>query len=71
MSTLSIRELRTRSLILPTEVILSILLESFYFKPAEKPAVWNYSNIAFPTIDPNSPKVALPVKIEAIRPGSL
>ena len=49
-----------------TEVILAILMQSFRFKPSNKPVVWNYSNIVFPTVVGNDSAVSLPLTVEIV-----
>ena len=49
----------------PLEVVLSILIESFRFSPAEKEIDWHMIGLATPTV-PGSPLPQLPIRVEKV-----
>lgn len=41
------------------ELVLSVLVQNFAFERGDKPIVWNYSGIVYPSLSPESTKPEL------------
>ena len=52
-----------------TEVVLSVLLESFKFSLTGKEIVWNLSGVSYPTMDRESVEPSLLLRVEALPAG--
>lgn len=50
-----------------TEVVLSVLLESFKFSLSDKAIVWNISGVSYPTVGPTDVHAQLPLMVEVIK----
>ena len=46
-----------------TEVVLYVLLASFKFERCDKPIVWNFAGIAYPTTSKESSKPEMYLKV--------
>ena len=52
----------------PIEILLSVLVDSFKFSPADKDVVWNMAFVVYPTVGTDSTKATLPLVVEKVIP---
>ncbi|KAI0737451.1 cytochrome P450 [Daedaleopsis nitida] len=52
---------------LELKVMLAVLLTSFCFEMSDKPIVWNYAGVAYPTIGKTSTKPEMPLRVSRLQ----
>ncbi|TCD71092.1 cytochrome P450-dit2 [Steccherinum ochraceum] len=51
---------------LEMKIVLSVLLETFRFTPADKDVYWNFSGVQFPTIGKDGRRAKMPMRVELV-----
>ena len=51
---------------LSAEVVLAVLLQTFKFELGDKPIVWNFSAVEYPTVGTESPKPEMPLVLSLL-----